>query len=363
MHIRIGFDRKANGTRKRGRKECRDVIMLWEDLGEFCRKFEVERAMRSQSDPERDPLRFVVHLNPFAKEQEKRKQVKDLPTSVFSRHVQENLLQPIKEGLRYFPNLEIEGCTEDDLVSKVTEAVAQPLWPDFESVRTELAKHDSDATEAWTRGDIMRCIQSCTAGISLILRLRASPISLYFLQHKTSELQATLSQHYFMLHLLSARCLHKHLSTPPDNRVFPDEHLHMTATCGAIISMLSYCDMPRVPAHGPWHPTNHQKAEVSYLTSLAKRLQYEWVVSTRQYDYREIMTYIAEAVDLWPDNVVYVEEKRKVERWLVACRKFEFWKAQREERGERRSLGGQDVPPGFESMMLWRKEVGEWEGM
>jgi hypothetical protein len=181
------------------------------------------------------------------------------------------------------------------------------------------------------------------------------------LQHKTSDLQATLSQYYFNFHFLSARCLHRHLSAPPDNRVFPKEAIHMTATCTALISMLSYCDMPRVPSHAQWHPTNRQKAEVYYLTSLAKRLQYEWVLYARQYNHQDIMTFIVEAVDLWPDNGVYIQEKGKVERWLVVRRKFEFWEAQREESGGG-LLGGQYLLPGVQSMMDWRKEFGEWEG-
>jgi hypothetical protein len=64
MHMWIGIERKANGEKRLSRHEYADIIVLWEDLEEFCKRFEIEGVVRSQADPETDPVKFVVQLNP-----------------------------------------------------------------------------------------------------------------------------------------------------------------------------------------------------------------------------------------------------------------------------------------------------------
>tara|TARA_R110002003_G_scaffold296_16_gene18744 strand:+ start:13614 stop:14726 length:1113 start_codon:yes stop_codon:yes gene_type:complete len=239
MRIWLGIDRAANGKQRLGRKRYRDIVMLWEDLRDFWKKFEVECAMRSQSDPERDPLRIVVELNPDSRTSGTGQRSVEASTIYTNKDMQEQLLQPVRTGLRGFPRLEILGCADGSLARAAIAEVAKPLVSEWEQLKTEVEKCESCATTAWLCGDITRSAHFCATGIDILRPLRQSPLSLNQTEYKEVECQDTISRFWIELHMLLVRCLDSHLTAPPSHRAYIDESLHVSSTSQLLLHELS----------------------------------------------------------------------------------------------------------------------------
>jgi hypothetical protein len=324
MRIWLGIDRAANGKQRLGRKRYRDIVMLWEDLPNFWKKFEVECAMRSQSDPERDPLRIVVELNPDSRTSGTGQHSVEASIIYTNKDMQEQLLQPVRTGLRGFPRLEILECVDESLARAAIADVAKPLVSEWKQLQTEIEKCKSCATTAWLCGDITRSAHFCATGIDILRPLRQNPLSPNQTEHKADEYQSTISKFWIELHMLFVRCLDSGLTAPPLQGAHIDESLHVSSTSQLLIRMLTII-------HGSvnessWKAPNNLLAEMWYMMAKSTRLMFEHAQGNTRGAGENILKELAMALNLSPGYALYVEEKKRVEEWVEELERYQVWK-------------------------------------
>ncbi|KAF2034297.1 hypothetical protein EK21DRAFT_108334 [Setomelanomma holmii] len=294
MRISIGTDRAKERKQHLGRTRYRDIVVLWDDLWTFCERFEVEGAMKNASYPDRYPLRIRVHLQPatatlgqgLARSSE----------NILGEGIQEQLLQPVQTGFKGFSRLEI--------VEK-------------------LGKHKHDATTAWTSSNISHCAHFCAAAINIIQRLRQNPLALDQTKHKPRHFNNMLTSFWIDFHMLFARYLNAHFSTPPTHRTHPEDDIHVSSTSGLLTKMLEVTES--AVDESTRKPSSEVLAEMWCLLAKATRLSREHTRADTESG--TVLASIDKAVELCPGNATYAAEKERVGEWereLVRYHEYKY---------------------------------------
>ncbi|KAF1850753.1 uncharacterized protein K460DRAFT_412405 [Cucurbitaria berberidis CBS 394.84] len=288
-----------------GKQGYWDIVLLREDLGEFCKRLEIERVPETQSG-----VRILVEIGPCGEEKTGIK-------GVLNEGIQKQLLMPVQEGLRGFQDITIKGCTDETLTQKTIQAVEALVYPEPNATMDKLKSQEDASTEAWLQGDHVRGVTLCAAGISTIARLCVLRTALVRFQETVPNFGDSLVRHYFKFHLCMARCLHTSLSAPPPQQIHAKDNIFNI--CTSIVRILDY--LFTIPSKFPimvssrahTHP-DQEVASAHYLMAYALRLcddRYAAVVAGNKALYN-----IKMAVELYPGNKDYEEEKRVVEDWL-----------------------------------------------
>jgi hypothetical protein len=328
MRVRMGLDRwLKKETKSHVRRRYRDIVMLWEDCWDFFNRFEVEIAMKYLDNQEMGPLRIKVELGPSNQDQDiGQRDLSGLSTDFFTRNMQKRLLQPIQEGLRGFPSLEIEGCLAEGVAAQPTRTVSRPLWSSSQALHTHLTCQLESAKAALSTGDLTQCAHICATSTEILYRLRRSPSSLDLIINDTPGYAAILAQLNLTFHVLFAKCLHAHLSTPPEQRTFAQESTHIFSTCTAMISILMPSNPPAEPFITEWSPSRYDLAESGYLRSKGIRLSYKHSDIPDSDAPEQALSLIHAAMEYWPENEIIREESRITELWVEKDARYRDWR-------------------------------------
>lgn len=116
-----------------------DAIMLWEDCAALFGKFELELAMFRH--PILPPLEILVYPNTQETSHREQKRYRGQGQGSYAPRDEKKLLKPVKDGLRSFPYLEVDGCDDKAFALEVARDVSKPLQQSWRSVKTQLEHH------------------------------------------------------------------------------------------------------------------------------------------------------------------------------------------------------------------------------
>jgi hypothetical protein len=305
------------------------ILMLWADLGEFCKRLEVERMSTRSGNPNRQNMHCVqinVKLNSGLITRAYGGDMNVLST----RSIHEQLLRPLRDGIRGSPDLAIEGCIDETLVQETIQAVGQPYWPDSQNLLNELYRHRAHAGDAWLNRNDLQRVAACADGISLIDRL-----SINMTEYRAHELPpyihavlGVIREYHYYFHITIARCLLAHLKKITHEDTYSNVE-ELSAIYADMNHVLEYI---AVPAHGdpdghfrhpfPWFPTfeyrypsfpNH---EAHFLLSSAGRILLEQSVVKDDEGRAELVEktrrHLRRAFEVEWENKVYKEEMRRL---------------------------------------------------
>jgi hypothetical protein len=305
------------------------IVMLWEDLGEFCQRLEVERMSIPSRNPNRQKnhcVKINVKLHPSLSTRRDGENM-----DVFSnRSIHEQLLRPLREGIRGSPDLTIEGCLDENLVQETMQAAEQPYWPDSQDLLNELYKHRVRAGEAWlNRNDLQRAA-ACADGIRLIDRLSIN-MTRYHANKLPFHIHAVLGvirEYHYYFHIVIARCLLAHLKeiTQQDTYSGVEELSTVYADMKHVLEYIAVNHpLDRDTNHPPlfsWFPRfeytyNHFPShEAHFLLASAGRILLEQSAVRDENDRAELVKEtrkrLRKAFEIEWDNEVYKEERRRL---------------------------------------------------
>jgi hypothetical protein len=303
------------------RKEYANIVLLRIDLEEFCRRLEIEQAARTQSDPKRHIVKIVVELDPckYAQgDEENKDRSVQCMRKLFSPKMQEDLLRPVRTGIRGFKNLTIKGCTEKQLVQRTLQEVESPLWTNAEAFMSELRKHRNNSVTCQLKGDYVQSAGSCAAGISMLNRLCVSPSSLEYFRKADSTFDLFLAEAYFSFHLTMGRCIYNHFKPSIQSRIDTNKQSEILSACFDIVSILSHIfDISTLfKLRRSYEPPESERAEVHYMIAFATRFKkVNWIDPQELRD--QALYHINQASTLCPGRTSYEDERRCIEEWEV----------------------------------------------
>ena len=329
--------------------------MLLSDLSEFCRRLEIERMHHGHTKIPDMGVKLHVTLNAGTNTDEEGN------CEIPSRRIQEQLLQPIRDGIRGCRRLTIEGCTHEDLLQDTCQIVKQPHWPDAHVLLTELSIHRERADDAEHANDDLACVAACAKGISVIDRLsnlntrsdggRLPP----YIRAVLGEVK----EYSYHFHITIARCLLtqlNQLSSSERARQRSSEELfeELSTIYADVDHVLQYIVQGEFHKPGRevgvnWFPTFTYRPccfpcqESYYLLASAGRIVLENADAdgnarkfprrqTRVQFIKETRAYLRKAWETSWKSEVYIEERRRFERIAGVGVDVDPWSVQRRSR-------------------------------
>jgi len=327
------------------------IVMLLSDLSEFCKRLEIERMHHGHTKIPDMGVTLRVTLNAGTNTDEEGN------CEVPSRRIQEQLLQPIRDGIRGCRRLTIEGCTHEDLLQDTMQIVKEPYWPDAHVLLTELSIHRERADDAEHAKNDLACVAACTKGISVIDRLsnRHTRFDERRLPPYIRVVLDEVKEHSYHFHITIARCLLtqlNQLSSSENARQRSSEELfeELSTIYADVFHVLQYIVQGEFHKPGRelevnWFPTFTYRPccfpcqESYYLLASAGRIILENANvdgdvrkfprrQTRQQFIKETRAYLRKAWETSWKNEVYIEERRQFERIMGVGVEVDPWSVQ-----------------------------------
>jgi len=262
--------------------------------------------------PDYHPLEILVYPNTLERSHLRQKRYRGRGQTSYPPREQKKLLRPIKEGLRSFPDLEIDGCDDKAFALEVARDVSEPLHQSWQAVKMHLEHHTNSAKKCWEMDNLTDRARSCARGLSLIRRVSDSIAMIAEAKLKDTENTLDMGRLVHTLYFLLARCTRIHLSARVHKRIEACEQTHLAVPSAAMCELFFH----HRPSNSLWpvyDSPQHEIAELCYIRSRVVRLHKE---HTHRVPYwlsqEDPLAYITEALELSPDSDIFKEEKSRI---------------------------------------------------
>jgi len=358
------------------------IVMLLSDLSEFCKRLETERMHHGHIKVPDMGVTLRVTLNAGTNTDEEGN------CEVPSRRIQEQLLQPIRDGIRGCRRLTIEGCTHEDLLEDTMQIVKQPHWPDAHVLLTELSIHRERADDAEHAKNDLACVAACTKGISVIDRLsnRHTRFDGGRLPRYIRAVLDEVKEYSYHFHIAIARCLLNQLnqlflSENPRLRSSKELFEELSTIYADVFHVLQYIVQGEFHKPGRelgvhWFPTFTYRPccfpcqESYYLLASAGRIILENADAdgnarkfprrqTRVQFIKETRAYLRKAWETSWKNEVYIEERRRFERIMGVGVDVDPWSVQKRSKWVAPSSSGRGPRTCCSPGQRWRVNRGD----